>query len=339
MRLVGVVLVFGACGGHGDALPPSGDGPSRTIDAPSSIDSGPTADAWQWQTLISNNWSTSAQSPGQGGISCASIMVNQDMWVDGLRSSAMTEENDHQFLILTADSSCNPTSPRVLEPYDQLLYGAGLGSNELDLPAGTAVHIAPAISVNGTLKQAYLMLYDHVVNTGSTGSGTSTVDVHVVDSSTVQHDVDLMLAGQGTLDVPANDQLTNAVGKCDPVVSPGYSWNVVALWPHMHESGTHATVSINGTNALDTAYAYTNEQPYMVDAVIDPMQQLSVTCTLQNAGSETLSYNEFNPETAGGTVCWTGVYKWPTGNDPSTAQGVPYGPETCVDGSPAQYTH
>ncbi|HEX4454069.1 MAG TPA: hypothetical protein VH143_24570, partial [Kofleriaceae bacterium] len=197
MRLPGVglgVLLLGACGGHAGDGPPIGDGPQRMIDAPSSIDSTtPTADAWQWQTLITNDWSGTGPA-----ISCASMIVHQDMWIDGLRSSAMTEENDHQFLILTTDqtfmTSSTCTSGRPLGPDDELLYGAGLGQNEVDLPTGMAVHITPAANNHlGVLSQTYLVLYDHLAGAGS---GTSSIDVHAAEQADVQHDVDLVLAGQ-----------------------------------------------------------------------------------------------------------------------------------------------
>jgi len=325
------VLLLGACGGHAGDGPPVGDGPQHTIDAPSSIDSStPTADAWQWQTLITNNWSQSSTGPI---ISCATMIVQQDMWIDGFRSSAMTEDNDHQFLILTTDPSASSSScnqGRELEADDELLYGAGLGQNEVDLPTGTAVHITPAAkNAQGVLSQTYLLLYDHL-DTG-TGSGASSVDVHVVEQANVQHDVDLMLAGQANFVMPATPPPASS---CFPAVSPGYEWNIVGLWPHMHESGQHVTVSIAGTNILDTAYTYANEQTYMQAATVGTEQNLSVTCTLQS--TTTLTYGELKSESAGNTVCWTGIYKWPTGNDPSTETGLGYGPETCVTGSPNQ---
>jgi hypothetical protein len=124
---------------------------------------------------------------------------------------------------------------------------------------------------------------------------------------------------------------------CEPAVTAGYEWNIVGLWPHLHESGQHVNVAIAGTNILNTDYTYVNEQTYMVSATVDAQQDLSVTCTLQ--GSTALSYDELKPESAGGTVCWTGIYKWPTGNDPSTATGLTYGPETCVQGAPEQWKH
>ena len=320
---VGVAALLGACGGHAGEGPPIGDGPQRAIDAPSSIDTTtPTADAWQWQTLITNDWS---QSPSGPIISCAWMLVQQDMWIDGFRSSAMTEDNDHQFLILTTDPSCS--TGRALEKTDELLYGAGLGQNEVDLPAGTAAHVSPSMLVNGTPQTTYLMLYDHLAE--GTGSGASSVDVHVVEQANVQHDVDLMLAGQGNINVPTVEP---APSTCLPAISSGYEVNIVGLWPHMHESGQHVTVAVGGTNILDTDYTYSNEQTYMQSATVGSMQNLSVTCTLQSA--TTLTYGELKPESAGNTVCWTGIYKWPTGADTAA---LDYGPEQCVQSSPSQY--
>jgi hypothetical protein len=328
MRLLGVglgVVVLGACGAHSGEAPPTGDGPQHAIDAPSnSIDSNTTADAWQWSTLITNDWSQASNAPT---ISCKTMLVQQDMWIDGFRSSAMTEENDHQFLILTPNSTC-PGNNYLFGENDELLYGAGLGANEVDLPAGTAAHVTPTIMVNGTPQTAFLMLYDHL--DAGTASGASSIEVHTVEQASVQHDVDLMLAGQGTINMPTEP----ASSTCIPAAASSYTVNVVGLWPHMHESGQHVTVSVAGTNILDTDYTYANEQTYMQSATITSQQNLSVTCTLQS--SATLTYNELKPESAGGTLCWTGIYKWPTGSDPVAFN---YGPEECVTNGPEQFHH
>ncbi len=321
------VLVVGACGASHE-LPPSDTPP--TIDAPAPV--GDTPDAgWSWQSLISNNWSMPSMT---AGIRCSTLPITQEMWIDGFRPGAdMNAENDHQFVIVTSDSSC--LGDRALESVDELIYGVGLGSNgQLELPAGTAVHVVPST----TSTPLYLMLYDHIANeTTSTITGTSSIDVHfVADPTTVAHDVDMVLGG-GTFSMPANDPSYAVNGPCQPAVSDGYQWHLVALWPHMHESGMHATVEVGGTTVLDTAYSYLDEQTYVVpDTLVDTNAVLDVGCSLMNANAFALNYGEIQPEMCAtppcSSVCWTGLYKYPTGTDPSSAMGVPHGPEACVKG-------
>ena len=329
--LVVGVLVAGACGASHE-LPP---GDSKPIDGPTSTgsDAGGVDAAWNWQTLITNNWSVLA---GRSGITCTTIPITQEAWIDGFRPAGpMDPANDHQFVIISPNATCSGTQP--LGQDDELIYAAGLGSADLELPAGTAVHLVP-----GTSTPLNLMLYDHVVNdTGATIDGTSAIEAHyVIDPTTVVHDVDMVLGGEGTLSVPANNQPTQATGPCLPTSgTPGYQWHLVALWPHMHESGTHVTVGIQGqTPFFDEAYDYQHERTYTIpDTLVDTGAQLDVTCTLQNANPSTLTYGEFLPEAQGNTVCWTGLYKYPTGTNPSTAPGTYYGPEACVSSSPTQY--
>ena len=317
--LVVGVLVAGACGASHE-LPPK-DGPPPMIDAPMT-DDGTGDAAWSWQSLISNSWSMIAPptgTPAEAGISCSTLPITQEAWIDGFRPAGdMSPENDHQFLIVTSNPACS--GDRLLGAGDELIYGVGLGSNgQLQLPAGTAVHVVPS-----TTTPLYFMLYDHIVNeTTSKITGTSTIEVHYVDDpTTVAHDVDMVLGGGTFSMLPANDPSYAVNGPCAPTQSPGYQWHVVALWPHMHESGTHATVTIGATTILDTAYSYLQEQTYAIpDTLLDTNAELDVTCTLANAHPFTLSYDEVKPESEGFSVCWTGLYKCPTGTESEHGDG------------------
>jgi hypothetical protein len=324
-RLVVGVLVAG-CGAHG--LAPTGDGSGSNDghdDAP--IGDTSTADAaWTWQAAITNNWVITSVGAGvvHTNSSCASIPIAQEMWIDGFRlGSSATTADEHPLLVVTTDSAASGCKYDPLSTNDEMLYAGGFGpNNEVDLPSGTAVHITPAMG--------NLVLYDRLENdTGSTINGSTTIEVHqVADPSTVVHDVDMVLGGMGSLAIsPTN---TTATGHCHPTITAGYQWNIIGLWPHMHESGTHVTVSIAGTSLLDTDYSHLDEHWDMVpETLLDTGAELDVTCTMANA-TTALGYDEVKAESQGDTVCWTGIYKWPTGTDSAT--GAPYGPEACVQG-------
>ena len=333
--LVVGVLVAGACSASHEAAP--GDG-SHPIDGPVSTgsDAGTADAAWDWQPLISNNWSMAA---GQSGIKCETMPITQEMWIDGFRpAAAMDPANDHQFVIVTPDTGCDVMRP--LNPEDELIYAAGLGSDasdaQLAFPAGIAVHVTPKNAANQSLN---LVLYDHISNEGATPiTGTSAIEVHTVaDPTTVVHEVDMVLAGQSNFMAPANDApYTTTPGACFPTTADGYQWHLVALWPHMHESGTHLTVSIAGqaTSVYDADYHYQHEGTYLLpDTLVDTGVELDVSCTLTNANPVALTYDEYIPEPDGKTVCWTGLYKYPTGTDPNKTGHTPYGPEACVAGT------
>ena len=331
--LVVGVLVVGACGSHGAA---------GTSDAANPADVAAIADgaapdgaaSWSWQSLVAESWTAPAPSYN---LNCAQIPITQEMWIDGFRPAAgMGAGNDHQIALVTQvatpDGDC---SSRPLEDGDQLIYASGLGSNEeLRLPAGTAVHLVP-----GTAAQPnYVMLYSHVSNeTGATLTGTSGVDVHVVaDPTTVAHDVDMILGGQAAFNVPDDDAAHVVPALCSPAAAAGYQWHLVAVWPHMHESGTHATITIEDasltpiTTVLDTDYSYANEQFYPAnDALVDTGDTIAFQFTMQNAGAKALTYNELLPESVGYTLDWAGIYKYPTGDDASSGA---HGPEACVRG-------
>jgi hypothetical protein len=294
-----------------------------------------TADAaWAWSTAITNSWSLGAAAAGmtRASIACVSIPITQEMWIDGFRLGAdNSDDDDHQLLMVSPSSVENGAcTVQPLPSSDELIYAAGLGSNsELALPAGTAVHVTPSMG--------YLVLYDHLVNdTTSAITGSTTIEIHqVADPATVAHDVDMVLGG-GPSSLMISPTHQTQTSFCTPTQTAGYQWNVIALWPHMHDSGTHITVSVAGAAApiLDTDYSYLDEHWYPIpeaQQLVDTNAELDVTCTMAKV-TGTLGYDEIKSESQGDTVCWTGIYKWPTGTDPSTAQGVPYGPEVCVDG-------
>jgi hypothetical protein len=285
--------------------------------------------AWAWSPAITDPWSlNSLGSAGPAAtIRCMSVPITQEMWIDGFRlGSNNADDDDHQLLLVSPVSVENGECE--LSSSDELIYAAGLGANsELALPAGTAVHVTPSMG--------YLALYDHLVNdTTSTITGSTTIEIHqVADPATVVHDVDMVLGGMGSFTITPSAPTTT--GHCYPTHTAGYQWNVIALWPHMHESGTHVSVAVEGASApmLDTNYSYLDEHWYPVpeaQQLVDTNAVLDVTCTMANA-TTALEYGEIQPESQGQTVCWTGIYKWPTGTDPSMATGVTYGPEDCVE--------
>jgi len=338
--LVVGVLVAGACGASHQATP--GDG-SNPIDGPTSTGSDAGVDAaWDWQPLISNTWTEAA---GQSNVRCTLVPITQEMWIDGFRpAAAMNPANDHQFVIVTPNSGgCGSMLDRPLYSQDELVYAAGLGSDvseaQFTLPAGLAVHLTPTNLAGQSL---YLILYDHIANEGTSAvSDTSSIEVHVVaDPTTVAHEVDMVLGGNGEFTVPTGDTPMTVDGPCTPTTAAGYQWHLVGVWPHMHESGQHVTVSIAGqaTPIYDAAYDYQHEGTHLVrDTLVDTGAELDVRCTLANANPVALSYDEIMPEPDGRTVCWTGLYKYPTGTDPNLATHTPVGPEACVVGSRYQY--
>ena len=294
------LAVTTACGGHSDTHQPDAiainDGPA--VDAPPG-----------YSTLISRMWTLPANSQGY---MCTRLQVAQDMWFTGFRPlspSGTHEETLTMSSTLTGplgDYSCTPTTN---DP--EVTYAAGIGTDDVDLPAGVAVHLTAGVYINLNL---------HVSNTtAGTLSGESGVLAMPVDSADVVNDADMAFAGTTTINIPADGQPHTAQGSC--ATHP--AWNVLTLWPHMHETATHQTLVVThaavSTTMLDVAFDYTDQKNYpMGDMLVQQNDLIQVTCTyINNTMVNPIVYGVSDSE----ETCFTGLYKYPTGNDL----------DTCID--------
>ena len=307
------------------------DAPVTSIDAPA-----PRV----YTTLITSTWSM----PGQDwGNFCAIQPITQEMWIDSFRLGSATDPtNDHQLLYVTSTppASCAPQ----LDDTDSIIYGAGDAGGsgnplqEVDLPANMAVHLLPGTS---------LVLNSHIDNSApgtTTVNGESVIEAHAIENPNPAQltAVDMVLAGDAQLDVPANmpappaqNSLYQVTGTCYPTAMASEQWHIVMLWPHMHQSGRVATVSIEHAGASttilnDSNYSISTDSYYVpvANGLVDTGDELNVECSLTNQHNFALDQDgETMPDSQGGALCWTGVYKWPAGYNQNVTS--PYG---CVVG-------
>ena len=181
------------------------------------------------------------------------------------------------------------------------MYAWGIGTDDLMLPPGVAIHLTAGM---------YLNLNLHLFNaTDNPMTQTSGVEVLTVDPSAVANTADMTFAGTFNIDIPNDGVQHDAVGGC---ATPA-DWHVFTLWPHMHQTGvhqklvmTHAGVS---TTLLDTAYSFGEQRnDPITDTLIHQGDQVQVTCSYINTTA-------INPLTFGDSanaeMCFTGIYKYP----------------------------
>ena len=297
MRMWPVVLVFAAA---------CGKDPGATIDAngsaaDASVDTPPGT---QWVTLISRSWSMPA---GSEGYRCVRVQVPQDMWIGGFRAIAPLGTHHTVLTIDTNDTNtgeynCNAGSGTL---QGQLLFASGVGTDEMDFPAGIATHLAAGTWINLNL---------HLFDTQDSGSlsDTSGIQVLTVPQSTVVHEADVMFAGTFNISVPSDGAPHTAQGGCTAPTD----WHVFALWPHMHQIGVHQnlTVTHSGTptTMLDTDYMFTEQKNYPIaEATFYSGDQIQVTCTYVNNTGATITFGDSSTS----EMCFTGMYKYPAGGN------------------------
>ena len=258
--------------------------------------------------LIGRDWTSTA---GMEHYECRRIAVPQDMWISGFH--AITPQGTHHQVMTITQPGGNPT----MGDYDcnagaldnEMLYAAGVGTDDLLFPDGVAMHIAAGTLVNINL---------HLFNlTDNTLTGHSGVAVKTIDASQVVNPADMEFSGTFTINVPSDGQPHTASGGC---TAPA-DWNVFTLWPHMHQTATHQTFTVNGTTLLDTDYSFSEQKNYPIaNTVLHKGDSIQTTCTYVNNTGTTKTFGESSTD----EMCFTGMYKYPAdGNVFGCTSGVP----------------
>jgi hypothetical protein len=295
MRLFAIsAIVAAAC--H---APPSSH---EQIDAPSGPDAAIDASIPPgWSMLISRSWTLPA---GTQTYKCTRAQVPTDMWINGFQSLQPLGTH-HE--VVTID-----TNGTAVGDYDctagdgtlnaEMLYAAGIHTDDLVFPTGVAVHLAA-----GTWINLNLHLFDVSDNAES---GTSGVLVKTIDAAAVVHEADMTFAGTFNISIPSDNQPHTASGGC---IAPT-DWHVFTLWPHMHQLGTHQKLVVTHggvpSTQLDTPYMFTEQRNYpMPETIYHAGDQITTTCTyVNNTGAPVMFGDSSTAE-----MCFTGLYKYPAG--------------------------
>lgn len=290
--LLWVVVV--ACGGEGSGLPAMPDAPSTpTPDAP------PIPDGWQ--ELVARDWVIPAGSFDT--YKCARVRIQQDTWVAGFR--AIAPQGTHH-TVVTISTKSTP-----LGDYDcnagtldnQMLYASGVATDDLLFPDGVAMQLKAGQYINLNL---------HLFNaTEGDITGHSGILFKQIDAAAVQHEADMVFAGDMRFSIPPGDNQT-VVGGC----TLSSEWHVFTLWPHMHQFAKHQKVVVTRPGEppmtlLDGAYDF-NEQvnyPTAEPLVLPANTKVEVTCTYNNTTGSNITFGDSSNQ----EMCFTGMYKWPAG--------------------------
>jgi hypothetical protein len=190
-----------------------------------------------------------------------------------------------------------------------MLYAAGVGTDDLLFPDGVGMHLKA-----GQLININLHLFDL---TDQPLSGRSGVAVKLIDQAQVVNEADMEFAGTFTINVPSDNMPHDAIGGC----TVPNDWHVFTLWPHMHQTAVHQTLTLDGQTLLDTDYQFVEQRNYpLAPTVFTAGQQVQVTCTYVNTTGTTKTFGESSTD----EMCFTGMYKWP-------ADGNTFG---CTTGAP-----
>lgn len=281
-----------------------------------------------WQTLVEGDWSMPA---GSEGYVCVRATVPEDIYVSGF--SAISPLGTHHTL-LTAE----PDSDEPDEVFDcnastngpRMLFGSGVGTNDIHFPEGVAVKLEAGSRV---------LLNLHLFNTSTeTLTGRSGTLIDVMSPDEVEHEAEGILAGK-VAGLTVEPGITTQTGSC----TMSHDVTIFAAAPHMHQLGSHmktVAVPANGEPRVlvDAPYSFDEQIYYPVDPLLELSagDRITVECGYTNPGPETVYFGDSTTA----EMCFTGIYRYPKGEGESficteggTGITLP-GPACAEDGAP-----
>ena len=256
-----------------------------------------------YQMLISRSWTM--PNPDSEGYKCVRIQVPSDMWITAFRSLSPVGTHHSVLTVSTNSSQTGEYDCSAGSLDNQMLYAAGVNTDDNEFPPGVAIHLTA-----GTFINLNLHLYN---TTDGSLTGMSGVLVKTIAAADVVHEADMQFSGTFLINIPSDNQVHTATGSCK-VAS---DFHVFTLWPHMHQTAVHQKFTVtpaagSPTSMLDTDYAFTDQKNYpMVDTVLHAGDTLTTTCSYQNNTGSTMTFGE----SSNNEMCFTGIYRYPAGGN------------------------
>lgn len=241
-------------------------------------------DALDWTPLLTGEWQldTGEEITSQ----FFTITAERDILVGAIRPIAPLGTH-HTVLALGGFTTGN------------YIYASGVDTNELVFPEGVGLRIPAGEDV---------VLQLHIYNpTPGPLTGTSGIEIVELTEDDVVNEAEIFLPGPLDLSIPPQQEHTRS-GTCT-VSAPQ---TLFALFPHMHQLGTHfrTTVSVGGEEITlhDAPYEFEHQPFFAFDPIeLAPGDSIETECTWINPGEQTVGWGESSDS----EMCFSILYRWP----------------------------
>ena len=137
-------------------------------------------------------------------------------------------------------------------------------------------------------------------------TGRSGIEVRKLDPALVEHEVGLFLPG------PRDFAIAPGVATASGTCTVTSAQTVFAVFPHMHQYGTHlkTTITTGGTPHVlyDGAYSFEHRQVVPFTPIqLAPGDTIQTECTWNNTTAATIGYGE-SPDTE---LCFSILFRYP----------------------------
>lgn len=241
-----------------------------------------------WSTLMTASWDLAEFSEITSDVH--TIVADRDLYIGGIRP--ISPVGTHHTVLALGDLGTG-----------NIIYASGVGTNELLFPEGVGLKISQGQTV---------VLQLHLFNpTGTPISGESGIEIVEIAPEDLVNEADLYLPGPLQLDIPPNQQTTQA-GTCTVAAPQTY----FAIFPHMHQLGTHfkATVTVDGVDTVihDDAYSFDHQAFLPIEPVtLNPGDSITTECTWNNTTPNSVGWGESSTT----EMCFSIVYRYPKQTD------------------------
>ncbi len=271
-KLIAITACLAGCGVE------PGSGGSGT-----GLGSGSGSDADGFTTLVSSSWTLPASTEQY---LCVRLTIQADTYISAIKP--MSPAGTHHSVLMAGPSDGQPDGTTQCDSTlsRPSIYASGVGTDELDLPDGVAIHLTPG---------EQLLLNLHLFNaTDGEMTGTSGIQIAEVDASDVQHVAGVLLAGKAKGLVVVPDASTQT-GTC---TTPD-GMTMFAAAPHMHLLGTYLTATYTPPGGqpqtlIDQSYSF-DAQKYVMqtpEVVTQAGGQYAITCSYFNPSPENVYFGE-----------------------------------------------
>jgi hypothetical protein len=249
----------------------------------------------EWIRLVEESWTLAPG--GEAPRWCGTKILTEDVYISAIRP--VHPPGTHHTTVSLApndgQTDCNPIRT-IFE--NGLIYAAGVGTEALHLPDGVAMRLPAGMVVNLGL---------HLYNpTPDEISGTSAIEVLVMDPADVEHESETFLAGPISLDIPVGT--STVTHNC----SITQETTVFALFPHMHQLGAHmkSSLTIGGVPTVlhDADYSFEEQVQLPIGPyLLRPGDTVTTECTYENATGRTVGFGESSDT----EMCFSILFRYP----------------------------
>lgn len=284
--------LFLAAGCSDDAAGPTPSSPDDDAETETSPTFG------SWSLLVEEAWTV---APGSETYRCVIAEVPYDVSVVGFRPVAPL--GTHHTVLTRGIPASNPSKSYECDgntnaPF--MIYGSGVGTTPLTFPEGVAINLT---------KGEKIMLNLHLFNVDSEPlEGRSGIEMLAADPATVDEIADVVLAGPiSSLLVPPGKSVNT--GYCTSKEDA----TVFAVFPHMHQLGTHMTVTAETADGdivmMDSDYTF-DDQTYSKltpSVALKKGERVRVECTYDNPTQIPRYWGDSTLD----EMCLAGIYRYP----------------------------